>query len=205
MSVNLSDLEKRVLVNIVLSENAVHVVNEVTVINSAVGFFVDRHQSVKFSRVQGHCALHHQTLELVLGHGAFAQIVEVQNELFQTNLFHHNLGLHFLLDILDSLSVITDWFAGLFHVDGRVFAGHGQVLECVVNGVAELDIVDFTAVRREMGKQDFHGLRLHLHIELLKHSVELVDSNFRAFGAVKVLKTGLQLDPASLDFLSEVF
>lgn len=187
MSVDLSHLEQRVLIDIILCEDRIHIVDEGTVVDSSVGFLVDGHQGVELHRVQHDGALGEEALELVLGDGAFSQVVKVEDELLEADLLHDDLGLHFFLHLLDRLGVVSDRMAGLLDGDAWVLPGHGQVLERVVNGVAELDVIDFTAVRGKVGQDHLHDVGLKLHFQFFKHSIELVNSNFRTFGSVKVL------------------
>lgn len=67
-----------------------------------------------------------ETGELVLGDGPFSEIVEVENELFESDLFHDNLSLYFLLYLVDVKASVRDGlhWTGLFEVRIELGSSH---------------------------------------------------------------------------------
>lgn len=89
-----------------------------------------------------------ETGELVLGNGSFSEVVEVEDELFESDLFHDNLSLYFLLYLVDVKASVRNGLhrAGLFEVRVGLGSSHLEVLMSVVDGITELHIVNFPLV-----------------------------------------------------------
>lgn len=235
-------LGKRGLLDTVGGEGAVDVVAEVGVIEEGIravhGAWVEfglvlESQGIEFFSGQIEVEHGQDGLELLLGHSAFSKLIEIDEELFNSDSFHHDQGLEPFFNVgrivvgVDSLlleSVSDDVKISSLALEEsgagvpQLAEEHGRLLLGVLGDVgredvgssvdvgAELEVVDLSDVALvEVPPQQklVQVFRRREQVALLQHSSELLGGHVAALGAVVVLELGLDQDPLVLDFSAE--
>lgn len=172
--------------------------------------------------------------ELALGHVTLTQLIEILEELFDTNALHNNkrtktvldiarvtgnVNTRLLVTIVNHIDVIS-WFSKEGRHSGwrnssSVFWGRKRVF-CDVTGedvfrtvkvLAELEVIDFSrgatiAVLSNNHVKDF--LRSRHETKTLEDSKELMGSDVKLLGSIKIHEAGLEEDPLRLDLVVHV-